>query len=166
MGALDGKSRVGSDNEKKCLRATGAFTVRKNSGYYIRVKPGVYSEYVVMGENKTNIALIGDDATTTKIMGNWSNATGFGTLRCLWKGFIGQSLTIENSAPINSHQVVALYNNADHSAFYKCIFMGYPDTLLANKNSQFYKNCEISGIVDFIFGYASAVFQDCGIYVH
>ncbi|KAF5940886.1 hypothetical protein HYC85_022053 [Camellia sinensis] len=125
--------------------------------YYIRVKPGVYSEYVVMGENKTNIALIGDDAATTKIMGNRSNATGFGTRRCLWEGFIGQSLTIENSAPINSHQVVALYNNADHSAFYKCIFMGYPDTLLANKNSQFYKNCEISGIVDFIFGYASTV---------
>ncbi|CAL5422082.1 unnamed protein product [Camellia sinensis] len=26
--------------------------------YYIRVKPGVYSEYVVVGEDKTNIALI------------------------------------------------------------------------------------------------------------
>ncbi|CAL5422092.1 unnamed protein product [Camellia sinensis] len=138
--------------------------------YYIRVKPGVYSEYVVVGEDKTNIALIGDDAATTKITGNRSNATGFGTTQSATmtvdgEGFIGQSLTIENSAPINSGQAVALNNNADHSAFYKCIFMGYQDTLLANKNSQFYKNCEISGTVDFIFGSASAVFQDCGIYV-
>ncbi|CAL5422088.1 unnamed protein product [Camellia sinensis] len=138
--------------------------------YYIRVKPGVYSEYVVVGEDKTNIALIGDDAATTKITGNRSNATGFGTTQSATmivdgEGFIGQSLTIENSAPINSGQAVALNNNANHSAFYKCIFMGYQDTLLANKNSQFYKNCEISGTVDFIFGSASAVFQDCGIYV-
>ncbi|KAL7169766.1 hypothetical protein ACSBR2_034742 [Camellia fascicularis] len=131
--------------------------------YYICVKSGVYSEYVVVGENKTNIALIDDDAATTKITGNRSNATGFGTLQSATmtvyrEGFIGQSLTIENSAPINNYQAVALYNNADHSVFYKCIFMGYQDTLLANKNSQFYKNCEISGTVDFIFGYASAVF--------
>ncbi|CAL5422093.1 unnamed protein product [Camellia sinensis] len=138
--------------------------------YYIRVKPGVYSEYVVVGEDKTNIALIGDDAATTKITGNRSNAIGFGTPQSATmtvdgEGFIGQSLTIENSAPINSGQAVALNNNANHSAFYKCIFMGYQDTLLANTNSQFYKNCDISGTVDFIFGFASAVFQDCGIYV-
>ncbi|KAF5941310.1 hypothetical protein HYC85_022477 [Camellia sinensis] len=75
------------------------------------------------------------------------------------------SLTIENSTPINSHQAVALYNNADHSTFYKCIFMGYQDTLLANKNSQIFKNCEILATCDFIFGFASAVFQDCGIYI-
>ncbi|XP_028054440.1 pectinesterase-like [Camellia sinensis] len=145
-------------------------TAGNTSWYYIRVKPGVYSEYVVVGEDKTNIALIGDDAATTKITGNRSNAIGFGTPQSATmtvdgEGFIGQSLTIENSAPINSGQAVALNNNANHSAFYKCIFMGYQDTLLANTNSQFYKNCEISGTVDFIFGFASAVFQDCGIYV-
>ncbi|KAL7170534.1 hypothetical protein ACSBR2_035412 [Camellia fascicularis] len=102
---------------------------------------------------RTRRTLIGDDTATTKI----TAVDG--------EGFIGQSLTIENSASINTGQAVALNSNANHSAFYKCIFMGYQDTLLANKNSQFYKNCEISGTVDFIFGFASAVFQDCGIYV-
>ncbi|KAL7194275.1 hypothetical protein ACSBR1_034650 [Camellia fascicularis] len=72
---------------------------------------------------------------------------------------------MENSTPINSHQAVALYNNADHSTFYKCIFMGYQDTLLTNKNSQIYKNCEISVTVNFIFGFASSMFQDYGIYI-
>ncbi|KAL7170544.1 hypothetical protein ACSBR2_035421 [Camellia fascicularis] len=162
----------GSGNYRRINDAIAAAPIHINvtNRYYIRVKPGVYSEYVVVGEDKTNIALIGDDATTTKITGNRSNATGFGTTQSATmtvdgEGFIGQSLTIENSAPINTGQAVALNNNANHSTFYKCIFMGYQDTLLANKNSQFYKNCEISGTVDFIFGSASAVFQDCGIYV-
>ncbi|CAL5350617.1 unnamed protein product [Camellia sinensis] len=162
----------GSGNYRRINDAIAAapMHISVTNRYYIRVKPGVYSEYVAVGEDKTNIALIGDDAATTKITGNRSNATGFGTTQSATmtvdgEGFIGQSLTIENSAPINSGQAVALNNNANHSAFYKCIFMGYQDTLLANKNSQFYKNCEISGTVDFIFGSASAVFQDCGIYV-
>ncbi|CAL5350627.1 unnamed protein product [Camellia sinensis] len=162
----------GSGNYRRINDAIAAapMHISVTNRYYIRVKPGIYSEYVAVGEDKTNIALIGDDAATTKITGNRSNATGFGTTQSATmtvdgEGFIGQSLTIENSAPINSGQAVALNNNANHSAFYKCIFMGYQDTLLANKNSQFYKNCEISGTVDFIFGSASAVFQDCGIYV-
>ncbi|CAL5419670.1 unnamed protein product [Camellia sinensis] len=162
----------GSGNYRRINDAIAAapMHISVTNRYYIRVKPGVYSEYVVVGEDKTNIALIGDDAATTKITGNRSNAIGFGTPQSATmtvdgEGFIGQSLTIENSAPINSGQAVALNNNANHSAFYKCIFMGYQDTLLANTNSQFYKNCEISGTVDFIFGFASAVFQDCGIYV-
>ncbi|KAL7170546.1 hypothetical protein ACSBR2_035423 [Camellia fascicularis] len=162
----------GSGNYRRINDAIAAapMHISVTNRYYIRVKPGVYSEYVVVGEDKTNIVLIGDDATNTKITGNRSNAAGFGTPQSATmtvdgEGFIGQSLTIENSAPINTGQAVALNNNANHSTFYKCIFMGYQDTLLANKNSQFYKNCEISGTVDFIFGSASAVFQDCGIYV-
>ncbi|KAL7194274.1 hypothetical protein ACSBR1_034649 [Camellia fascicularis] len=141
----------GSGNYKRINDAIAAapMHISVTNRYYIRVKPGVYSENVVVKENKMNIALIGNDTATTKIMGNRSNATGFGipqsaTMTVDGEGFIGQSLTIENSAPINSHQAVALYNNADHSAFYKCIFMG---------------------TVDFIVGYALAVFQDCDIYV-
>ncbi|KAI7999158.1 putative pectinesterase/pectinesterase inhibitor 36 [Camellia lanceoleosa] len=83
----------GSGNYRRINDAIAAAPthISVTNRYYIRVKPGVYSEYVVVGEDKTNIALIGDDATT-KITGNRST-------------------------------------------------------------------------VDFIFGFASAVFQDCGIYV-
>ncbi|XP_024025963.1 pectinesterase 2 [Morus notabilis] len=38
------------------------------------------------------------------------------------------------------------------------------DPLYAKENRQFYKDCKIYGTVDFIFGHAKAVFQDCHIY--
>ncbi|XP_057493281.1 pectinesterase 2-like [Actinidia eriantha] len=67
-------------------------------------------------------------------------------------GFIAESLTIENSAPQpNSHQAVALNNIAYRSAFYKCAFLGYRDTLYANHHRQFYKKCDIYGSIDFVF---------------
>lgn len=56
-------------------------------------------------------------------------------------------------------------SSADRSVFYNCSFKGYQDTLYAESNRQFYKNCQIYGTVDFIFGSAGAVFQDCTIYV-
>ncbi|KAE9464002.1 hypothetical protein C3L33_04070, partial [Rhododendron williamsianum] len=80
-------------------------------------------------------------------------------------GFMARSITFENSAPPpKSHQAVALTNNANRSAFYQCVFLGYQDTLLANHNRQFYKDCDIYGSVDFVWGYAKAVFQDCRLY--
>ncbi|MED6142827.1 hypothetical protein PIB30_001026 [Stylosanthes scabra] len=43
-------------------------------------------------------------------------------------------------------------------------FEGYQDTLYVHAHKQFYRECDIYGTVDFIFGDASAVFQNCNIY--
>ena len=80
------------------------------------------------------------------------------------RGFVAKSITIENSAGAENHQAAALYNGSDQSAFQNCRFLGYQDTLYAHQNRQFYKDCDIYGTVDFIFGHASAVFQDCRIF--
>ena len=79
------------------------------------------------------------------------------------EGFVAESLTIENSAGPEGNQAAALYNEADKTAFYRCNIVGYQDTLYANQvgSRQFYKDCTISGTVDFVFGSAKAVFQDC-----
>lgn len=46
---------------------------------------------------------------------------------------------------------------------YRCAIKGYQDSLWAASGKQFYRECLISGTVDFIFGDATAVFQKCTI---
>lgn len=51
------------------------------------------------------------------------------------------------------------------SVVFRCSIEGFQDTLCANQNRQFYRECNIYGTIDFIFGFATAVFQYCNIYV-
>jgi len=48
-------------------------------------------------------------------------------------------------------------------AAYGCSFVGFQDTLLANKGTQVFSNCYIEGSVDFIWGFSTAYFHQCMI---
>lgn len=72
-------------------------------------------------------------------------------------------MTVENTAGAAKHQAVALRSDSDLSVFYRCSFEGYQDTLYAHALRQFYRECKITGTVDFIFGDSAAVFQKCQI---
>ncbi|KAF2851568.1 carbohydrate esterase family 8 protein [Plenodomus tracheiphilus IPT5] len=48
-------------------------------------------------------------------------------------------------------------------AAYGCSFIGYQDTLLANKGTQVFSNCYIEGSVDFVWGFSTAYFHQCMI---
>lgn len=80
-------------------------------------------------------------------------------------GFWARDMTFENTAGPHKHQAVALRVSSDLSVFYRCSFKGYQDTLLVHSLRQFYSECQIHGTVDFIFGDASAVLQNCDIFV-
>ncbi|KAJ4801801.1 Pectinesterase [Rhynchospora pubera] len=158
----------GSGKFKSIQAAINAAPEMARKKYVIRVKKGVYREYVEVPKTKWNLMLVGDGMGVTIITGNHNVVDGFTTYRSATvavngRGFMARDLTIENTAGSAKHQAVALRSDSDLSVFYKCSFEGYQDTLYAHALRQFYRECKITGTVDFIFGDAAAVFQDCQI---
>ncbi|MCL7043231.1 hypothetical protein MKW94_005732 [Papaver nudicaule] len=139
------------------------------SPYVIYITRGNYYENVVIPKDKKNLVFIGDGMEVTKIIGHRSNASGFGTqdtatLVVLGDGFMARDIGIVNAAGPNGNQAVALRTEAKQCVFYRCRIEGYQDSLYAKRYTQFYRECEILGTVDFIFGASTTVLQNCKIY--
>ncbi|KAI3704839.1 hypothetical protein L1987_75068 [Smallanthus sonchifolius] len=93
-----------------------------------------------------------------------SNVCKFPKPAATGSGFIARDMTFENYAGPANHQAVALRIGADHAVVYRCDIIGYQDTLYVHSNRQFFRECNIYGTVDFIFGNAAVVFQNCNMY--
>ncbi|KAM7273028.1 hypothetical protein ACFE04_027692 [Oxalis oulophora] len=136
----------------------------------IYVKAGRYEEDILkVGRKKTNLMFIGDGKGKTVISGRKSVADGLTTFHtasfaATGAGFIARDMTFENWAGPTKHQAVALRIGADHAVVYRCNIIGYQDTLYVHSNRQFFRECDIYGTVDFIFGNAAVVLQNCSIY--
>ncbi|XP_074328143.1 pectinesterase-like [Apium graveolens] len=161
----------GSGQYKTITEALEASKNRKDVSqrYVIQVKQGTYAEYPVVTADMKNIVLVGDDIDNTILTGNQRigdkrTLKDTATFQVYGDGFIAKDITFENTAGVNAGQAVALYSQADRSAFYLCGFRGFQDTLLAAMNRQFYRECKIYGTVDYIFGNAAAVFQKSTIF--
>ena len=76
-------------------------------------------------------------------------------------GFLAQDLTIQNTAVSSKHQALAVRSRSSKSVVHYCSLEGYQDTVFAQDDYQFYRDCDISGTVDFVFGDATAVLQRC-----
>ncbi|XP_030486476.2 probable pectinesterase/pectinesterase inhibitor 41 [Cannabis sativa] len=165
-------SQDGSGNFTTINDAINATPNKTDSseGYsLIYVTAGVYEEYVVVAKNKWNLMIIGDGINQTVITGNRSVVDGWTTFNSATfvvgaPGFVAVNITFRNTAGAIKHQAVAVRNSADLSTFYSCSFEGYQDTLYTHSLRQFYRDCDIYGTVDFIFGNAAVVFQNCHIY--
>ncbi|CAL5407697.1 unnamed protein product [Camellia sinensis] len=160
----------GSGNYKTIQAALDVAAKRSGSGrFVIHVKSGVYQENIEIGNNMKNIMLLGDGLKNTIITGSRSvggGSTTFNsaTVAVTGGGFIARDITFRNTTGPQNHQAVALRSGSDLSIFYRCGFEGYQDILYVHSQRQFYRECDIYGTVDFIFGNAAVVLQNCMIY--
>ncbi|KAE8772887.1 putative pectinesterase/pectinesterase inhibitor 40 [Hordeum vulgare] len=162
-------AKDGSGNFTTVTEAVAAAPNNSATRYVIHIKAGGYFENVEVGSDKTNIMFVGDGMWKTVIKASRNvvdNYTTFrsATLAVIGTGFLARDLTVENAAGPAKHQAVALRVNADLSAFYRCSFAGYQDTLYAHSLRQFYRDCDVYGTVDFVFGDAAALLQNCSLY--
>ncbi|CAN6200261.1 unnamed protein product [Urochloa humidicola] len=162
-------AKDGSGNFTTVGEAVAAAPNNSEARFVIYIKAGGYFENVEVGPEKTNLMFVGDGMWKTVIKASRSvvdNSTTFrsATLAVVGTGFLARDLTVENAAGPSKHQAVALRVNADLSAFYRCSFAGYQDTLYVHSLRQFYRDCDVYGTVDFVFGDAAAVLQGCNLY--
>ncbi|XP_073310040.1 probable pectinesterase/pectinesterase inhibitor 58 [Primulina huaijiensis] len=163
--AKDGSGKYRTINE-----ALKDVPERSNRTIVLYIKAGIYEEKVQINSSIVNLMIIGDGPTQTKITGrlnfiDGTNTYQTATVAVQGDNFIARDIGFENSAGAEKHQAVALRVSADKVIFYNCQMDGYQDTLYAHTYRQFYRDCVISGTIDFIFGDSAAVFQGCTLLI-
>ncbi|RXI10035.1 hypothetical protein DVH24_028467 [Malus domestica] len=161
-------ARDGSGKYKTIHDALKAVPNKSKKRTIIYVKKGVYYGNVRVEKSKWNVLVVGDGSTATIVSAKLNVVDGTptfstATFAVFGRGFIARDIGFRNTAGPAKHQAVALMSTADQSVFYRCHIDAFQDTLYAHSNRQFYRECNIYGTVDFIFGNSAVVLQNCNI---
>lgn len=167
----------GSGQFKTVQEAFDAVPTGNKDTIYIHVKKGVYKERLVLDTRKDFVKLVGEDAKLTvltfdnhagKILANgdtvntWTSASFF----IYANNFSAEHITFQNDAGFTAGQAVAVDAFGDKLFFRNCRFIGFQDVLFCSGSGarQYYRDCYIEGTTDFIFGPATAMFDNCTLY--
>ncbi|XP_071701737.1 putative pectinesterase/pectinesterase inhibitor 24 [Rutidosis leptorrhynchoides] len=161
-------AKDGSGKYKIISDALKAVPKKSKKRFVIYVKKGVYNENVQIEKSMTNVMIIGDGMESTIVSASLNVVDGTPTFQSatfavFGQGFIARDIGFRNTAGAAKHQAVALMSNSDQSIFYRCRIDAFQDSLYCHSNRQFYRECNIYGTVDFIFGNSAAIFQNCNI---
>lgn len=175
---------VVSQNATNCqysnVSAAIAALPNDSKPYTILIMPGTYTEQISITRNG-KVTLIGhssyvNDYSHNEVAIQISN----GQLTSANKD---ETTPVINVKKTNDDSGMAIYNinflntypqtsntaalAADfygaNIAAYGCKFVGFQDTLLANKGTQLFSNCYIEGSIDYIWGFSTAYFHQCYI---
>jgi polygalacturonase/pectin methylesterase-like acyl-CoA thioesterase len=174
-----GKITVAADGSGDFSTVQGAINAAPDepqggTPFLVHLKPGTYHEIITVPAQKGAMTMEGDNAATTIITGSNAAATldanglPLGTFRSATAfiqadGFTARNVTFQNSFGRGS-QALAISVTGDRAAFHSCRFIGWQDTILTLQGREYYDSCYIAGAVDFIFGAATAWFQNCEIH--
>ena len=164
----------GSGDFTSIQKAIDACKIFPDQRITIHVKNGIYNEKIAILSGNTQLSIIGESAKKTIItFGDYFDKINRGrnstfytyTLKVDASDFVMENVTIENSAgPVG--QAVALHVEGDRCVFRNCRFVGNQDTVYAagKFSRQYFVNCHIEGTTDFIFGEATAIFDQCSLH--
>ena len=168
--AADGSGRFKSVQEAIMSVPSGS----REDPVVIHIAPGTYHELIYLQREKRFFKLVGENPTNTilsfNLFAGMTNAEGkpIGTFKTPSTtidadDFSAENLTFENAAgPVG--QALAIRVDGDRASFRHCRFIGWQDTILLNRGRQYFDDCYVCGHVDFIFGAATAWFEDCEIH--
>jgi len=172
-------AKDGSGDFTTVQQAINAVPDYRKKRTVIFIKKGTYKEKLILPESKSLVTFIGENRDSTILtyddyaskpnrFGEEVGTSGSSSFYVFGPDFRAENMTFENtSGPVG--QAVAILIKGDRASFFNCKFMGFQDTLYAYGNQsqtsrQYYKNCYIEGTVDFIFGWATAWFEDCTLF--
>lgn len=149
--------------------------LRKNETS-IFIKNGIYKEKLILPSTKSGVKMVGENKDSTILtyddyaskknrFGEDIGTSGSTSFFIYGDNFSAENLTFENSSG-DVGQAVAVRIDGDKIMFKNCRFLGNQDTLYPHgkESRQYYLNCYIEGTVDFIFGWSTALFEECVIF--
>lgn len=162
-------AKDGSGDVNTLKAAVARIPEKSNTRFVIYVKAGTYVENVELGNSYSNVMIYGDGMNLSIISGSKNFVDGTptfstATVGVAGKGFIARDIGFMNTAGAVKYQAVAFRSASDQSVYYRCSFNAFQDTLYPLSNRQFYRECNIIGTIDFIFGNSAVVFQNCNIF--
>ncbi|MDQ0902296.1 MULTISPECIES: pectinesterase family protein [unclassified Paenibacillus] len=136
----------------------------------IYIRNGVYREQIVVPANKPYVSLVGESATGTILVyhlnvnskkpdGTPYSTTETVTALVQGKDFSAENMTIQNDSGQGTGQALAGFLSGDRGVYKNIRFLGFQDTIYIDKR-QYFKDCYIEGDVDFIYGPATAFFEN------
>lgn len=140
----------------------------------ITIQPGTYRDNATFAQNRNKVSIIGAGTNRQAVQlfypyPAFANATGAGTLRLESSDIYVRNLTIDNAVYLNFNGVTfagpiqTVQTTGNRLIFDHVLIKGGQDTLYTISGIAYFNRCEIWGSVDFIYGAALSVFDQCDI---
>jgi len=167
----------GSGDFKTIQEAVNAIPDGNKQQHTIFLKEGIYTEKLLIDSTKGPLSLIGEDAFRTVVRyndhagkishsGDTINTITSWSVRIRANDFRASDISFVNDAGFSAGQAVAVESAGDKGVFRNCRFTGFQDVLFLSREHtrHYFENCYIAGTTDFIFGSATAWFENCHIH--
>ena len=164
-------SRDGTGNFRNIKEALDYCNDSETLPRVLFIKKGIYKEKLIIPASISNMEIVGEDVEETIITyDDHAQINAMGTFRTYTlkvegNNLIFKELTIENNAA-QLGQAVALHTEGNKLVFMGCRILGNQDTVFTGIGGTklYFYDCYIEGTTDFIFGPATAIFENCEIH--